>query len=252
VPAPAERQPAYALHRRAYRETSAIVDLLTVDFGRVSGVVRGVRGAARRSRPIDPFCELAVSWRGRGQLVNILRCEPVASQALSGERLFCGLYVNELLVKTLSQEEPVPALFQHYREVLSALHAEDASAADVEGALRNFERRLLEELGYGLNFDADVRSGRAIAASRCYEVVAGEGFVERQQGARSQRDGAPLALRGQLVVAMANGDYRSADVRQVAKRVFRAALQQRLGHRRLAARALFQARNGNGRSVEHG
>lgn len=185
-------------------------------------------------------------------MLNILRWEPVASRQLSGERLFCGLYVNELLIKTLSQEDPVPALFQHYREVLSALHAKDTSAAGVEGALRNFERRLLEELGYGLTFDVDVRSGRPIAAANCYEVVPGEGFAERESGTRSQPDRAPLSVRGHQVAAMANGDYRAADVRQVAKRIFREALQQRLGHRRLAARALFQARNGNGQGVARG
>lgn len=248
MPPPAAEQPAFALHRRAYRETSAIVDLLTLDFGRVGGVLRGVRGAARRARPVHPFCELTVSWRGRGQLVNILGCELVASRQLSGERLFCGLYVNELLVKTLGPEEPVPALFQHYRDVLSALQAEGATA-DVEGALRNFERRLLDELGYGLTFDVDVHSGRPIAEAKCYEVVPGEGFAEANQ-ARSQHERAPWSVRGRQITAMANGDYRAADVRQVAKRVFREALQQRLGPRRLAARALFQARNGNG--AEHG
>jgi len=40
----AKDQPAYVLHRRAFRETSAIVELLTRDFGRVAAVVRGVKG----------------------------------------------------------------------------------------------------------------------------------------------------------------------------------------------------------------
>ena len=41
-------EPAYVLHVRAYRETSAIIDLLTLQHGRVSVVARGVRRRARR------------------------------------------------------------------------------------------------------------------------------------------------------------------------------------------------------------
>ncbi|MFZ1294720.1 MAG: recombination protein O N-terminal domain-containing protein, partial [Pseudomonadales bacterium] len=42
-----DRQPAFVLHRRAYRESSLLLDLLTRDFGRVGAVVRGARGAGR-------------------------------------------------------------------------------------------------------------------------------------------------------------------------------------------------------------
>ncbi|MYA16376.1 MAG: hypothetical protein F4Z28_06165, partial [Gammaproteobacteria bacterium] len=35
---PADRQPAFVLHRRAYRESSALVELLTRDFGIVGAV----------------------------------------------------------------------------------------------------------------------------------------------------------------------------------------------------------------------
>ena len=34
------RQPAYLLHARAYRETSAIIEMLSLDHGRVAGVAR--------------------------------------------------------------------------------------------------------------------------------------------------------------------------------------------------------------------
>ena len=241
------------LHQRAFRETSVVVDLLTHDFGRISGVVRAAKSTGRRTRQIDPFCELAVTWRGRGQLVNVLHCEPVTSCRLAGERLFCGLYLNELLVKTLSQEEPVAALFQHYRETLSALHADDhSSAAGIEGSLRNFERRLLEELGYGMMFDVDVRSGRPITPESNYAVVPGEGFTEFDNAAGSRDGSSALLVSAQQIEAMASGDYSDVNVRRTAKRVFRQALQKRLGHRRLATRALFQARSDSSRDIDHG
>ena len=236
---PADRQPAFILHRRAFRETSAIVDFLSRDHGRVSGVARGVKGARRRTLHVEPFTEVAVTWRGRGQLVNVLRSELVAANHLTGDALFAGLYVNELLVKTLSQDEPVTALFRRYRETLASL----TQGAELEPALRTFERHLLEELGYGLAFDIDISNGRPIDHHRAYGVVAGEGFRELGHGAEgTARRRAPLVLTGRQIAAIGAGDYRDNTVRQAAKRIFRHALELRFSGRRLASRSLFAAR----------
>lgn len=250
----AERQPAHVLHRRPFRETSVIVELLTRDHGRVSGVVRGARGTGRRARPIEPFSEVVVAWRGRGELVNVLRHESVAVRRLAGERLFAGLYVNELLVKMLGRGDPVGAIFAHYAAVLSAL----AEGDDTASVLRSFERVLLDELGYGLAFDIDVRNGRPIDRRRRYDVVVGEGFQEcaaprNGSSARSGGNGGngdefghergePLTLSGSAIAAIDMGDYSDRSVRRAAKHVFRSALELRLGGRRLATRNLFGAR----------
>lgn len=231
---PADRQPAYVLHRRAFRETSAIVELLTRDYGRVGGVVRGVK-RPRGGHHIEPFGELAASWRGRGQLVNVLRTEPLAPRRLTGDALFAGLYLNELLMRTLSHQEPVAALFRRYAEALTQLAAGDA----IEPALRVFERRLLEELGYGLAFDVDIDSRQPIDSAKEYLVVEGEGF-------REAIGGSPFAgewkVTGAQIAAVRADDYREADVRLAAKRVFRRALEMRLGGKSLATRQLFGAR----------
>ena len=230
MPKPAEGQPAYVLHRRSFRETSLIVDLLCRDCGRVGGVVRGARSRSRRATPMEPFRHLAVTWRGRGQLVNVYGSEHLGSHRLAGDRLFAGLYLNELLVKTLSPEEPVPRLFHHYRQALSAL----ADGAELEPRLRIFERHLLDELGYGLSFDVDVASGRAIEPDATYQLVPGEGF-------RTANGAATIHLNGRQIAAIAAGDYREHAVRQAAKRVFRQALGRRL-RGTLATRALFAGR----------
>lgn len=247
MPRPAERQPAHVLHRRPYRETSVIVELLTQDFGRVSGVVRGARGGASH---LEPFSEVVVTWRGRGQMVTVLRWESKAVPRLSGDCLFAGLYVNELLVKTLGHDEPVAALFAHYREALAGLLA----CNDIAPVLRTFERRLLDELGYGLAFDVDVRSGRPIDRGSRYDIVVGEGFRERAANAArvprsSGRNGSgPLVLTGSEISAIAVGDYRSNTVRRAAKQIFGRALELRLGGRRLATRSLLGARPAGART----
>lgn len=243
---PAERQPAHVLHRRPFRETSVIVELLTRDHGLVGGVVRGARGAGRRARPIEPFSEVVVAWRGRGELVTVLRHESVAVRRLSGERLFAGLYVNELLVKMLGRGDPVGRLFHRYADAVSALVDGD----DMAGVLRSFERALLDELGYGLAFDIDVRNGQPIDRGRRYDVVIGEGFRECAAPCANgsefdARRDEPLTLSGSEIAAIDVGDYSDRRIRRAAKHVFRSALELRLGGRSLATRRLFGARAGS-------
>ena len=256
---PADRQPAYVLHRRAFRETSAIVELLTRDYGRVGGVLRGAKRRRRGAHPIEPFVQLAVTWRGRGQLVNVFgvepsageregpaprRKEPLALRRLAGDALFAGLYLNEVLMHTLSRQEPAPALFAHYGEALAEL----ASGDDLEPALRRFERRLLEELGYGLAFDVDIANGRPIDRGKEYLVVAGEGFREFAANGTAAAgsilaNGRAWRLTGAQIAAVGADDYRDGDVRLAAKRVFRRALEMRLDGKSLATRELFGARD---------
>ena len=99
-------QPAYVLHSRAYRENSALVDFLTPQ-GRLRAVLRSARGKA--GTLARPFVPLEVEFRGRGELKNVGRMESAGiSTWLSGEALFSGLYLNELLIRLLPAEDPLP------------------------------------------------------------------------------------------------------------------------------------------------
>lgn len=252
---PADRQPAYVLHRRAYRESSALVELLTRDFGLVGAVMRGAKRSPLSARDLEPFGQVAVSWRGRGQLVTLLRTETVVRRNLSGDALFAGLYINELLVKTLGRGEPVSGLFGSYDAAIASLAqarsstVEPASRSrppnDVEGGsgfalepiLRTFERRLLDELGYGIAFDVDIGSGRPIERSRRYRVVDGEGFREVD----AQEAASTCVFDGSQIAAIDAGDYTDLAVLQGAKQILRRAIAVRLGGRPLATRRLFAA-----------
>lgn len=236
---PADRQPAFVLHRRAFRESSVLVELLTRDFGRVGGVVRGARGSRGRRPEIEPFGELAVTWRGRGELVTVTRSESVRPRRLTGDVLFAGLYVNELLVKTLGREEPVGSVFQRYEDTLSGMQ----TRADIEPALRTFERHLLDELGYGIAFDFDVHNGKPIEQKKNYRMVDGEGFreVETSDAAPVPHGSGPLVLSGGQIAAIARSEFADHSVRRAAKQVLRQAIALRLGGRPLTTRRLFAA-----------
>ncbi len=99
-------EPAYVLHVRAYRETSAIIDLLTLQHGRVSVVARGVR-RARGGQP-HPFGRLSVGCSGRGQLLTLAGYDSISHRWLTGDALYAGLYLNELLLRLLRDDDPHP------------------------------------------------------------------------------------------------------------------------------------------------
>ena len=227
--APAQRQPAYVLHRRAYRETSSIVDFLTLAHGRVAAVAAGTRGGGRRVRLVEPFSRLEVAWRGRGRLVTVTACETVHRWRLAGRRLFAGLYLNELMMRALPLEESVAELFRVYEAALAALESEE----DLEPTLRVFEKCLLREIGYGLTFDIEAAEGAAVRDDGVYEFVEGEGFLPARAGMSGTWPGGVLK-------AIAHDRYDEDEVRRAAKAILRRALKPHLGDRPLAARELFR------------
>lgn len=219
-------QPAYVLHSRAYRESSALVDFLTPQ-GRLRAVLRSARGKA--GTLARPFVPLEVEFRGRGELKNVGRMESAGiSLWLNGDALFSGLYLNELLIRLLPAEDPLPVVFDHYAATLQAL----AAGRALEPLLRSFEWRLLDELGYGFALDVDI-NGNPLAAEGLYrlQVDAGLERVELFQ---------PGLFKGQELLAMAEADWTAPGALSAAKRLMRQALAVHLGGRPLVSRELFR------------
>ena len=229
-----ELQPAYVLHTREYRDSSLLVELLTPDYGRVSAVVRGARGSGksvqRKRGAVRPFVPLLVSWSGNADLKSLQQIEAVAPDTLlQGKRLYSALYVNELLVRLLQHYEEQLELFSRYQQTLSSLEGEQP----VDVVLRQFELQLMQLLGYGVNLELDSR-GKPLIASDYYRYYPDQGFIP-DVGADSSE---VHCFRGSTILALAAGDY-SDDVRRVAKRLCRLALQPHLGDKPLKSRELF-------------
>ena len=60
---------AFVLHSRPYREKSRLVELWTMEYGRISGVMR------QQVPPLFQPC--LVAWRGKNALKTIYHCECV-------------------------------------------------------------------------------------------------------------------------------------------------------------------------------
>lgn len=145
----ASQQPAYLLHALAYRETSLVVELWTRDYGKVSALAKGARRPHAALKPVLlGFQPLLVSLSGRSEVKTLTGAEWVGGHLPpQGEALFSAYYLNELLMRGMLRDDPHPALFDAYAVAMARL-ASGLAAAPV---VRQFELRLLTELGYGLN-----------------------------------------------------------------------------------------------------
>lgn len=114
-----EDEPAYVLEARPYRETSLLLELLTVHHGRLATVARGVRGGSRtavaRRAALEPFRRVRVAASGRGEVLSLGAIEadgPVLR--LTGAPVFSAWYVNELVLRLTGRGDPSPSLFHRY------------------------------------------------------------------------------------------------------------------------------------------
>ena len=209
-------EPAWILSVRPYRETSALVEAFARQSGRTGLVARGVRSARNRLRGVlQPFQPVLLSFSERGELGTLTAAEaggpPVA---LRGEAVFSGWYLNELVLRLLQRRDPHPQLFDYYAEALTALPEPGAAAA-----LRRFEKRLLGELGYGLQLPEPVERDRWYA-------------FDPESGLRLAEPG-PSNYRGESLRALAEETFDTDESLRDARRLMRAALRPHLGDRAL-------------------
>ena len=225
----------YVLHRRRYRETSLIVDFLTRDHGRVGAVARGaLRRNSKLGANLQPLVPLAIKLSGRTELLTLAQAEATgAALAIAGERLYCVLYVNELIVRLTAAHDPNRQLFDIYCATLAAL----ASGQPLQSLLRRFEKRLLDTLGLGLNLETAADSGRPLVSEREYKYVVERGPLPHDDDSRGVR------VRGSTLLALAHEhELAGADMLQ-ARALMRYVIDHHLDGRPLGSRKLFEAQS---------
>lgn len=227
-------EPAFVLHHHDYGETSLLLEMFTRHHGRLGLVAKGARRARSPLRAtLIPFQPLTIGFSGRGELPTLTAAEPSSpAPPFRGEILYCGLYLNELLLRLLHRHDPHEGLFQVYLATLDRL----ATAGQPEAVLRIFEKRLLEESGYGLVLDHDVINQSPLSADARYRYMPERGPVPASFG---NEDG--ILIRGSSLLALAREDLTDSTVLTETKRLLRSLLARQLGTKPLMSRRLFRS-----------
>lgn len=165
---------------RRHGESAAIIEVFTEAQGRHAGVVPG--GASRRMAPVlQPGAQLALVWRARlDDQLGTFAVEPLrgrAARVLADPPALAALAsVCALLAFALPERAPHPALYAASVALLDRI----AGAGDWPAAYLRWERRLLEEAGFGLDLSACAVTGAA----------EGLAFVSPRSGRAVSRAGA--------------------------------------------------------------
>ena len=142
---------AFVLKTQDYRDTSLLCSFYTRDFGKIRGIIKGIRDTrARFGSTLEPFSlnEILFYKRRKGgdlhqvTQIDLVDLFPDVRQDL--ERLAYASYFTDLLNELVEVEDPNPGIFDLMRESLLFL----SSGASPKRCARVFEVKLLEHLGF--------------------------------------------------------------------------------------------------------
>jgi DNA repair protein RecO (recombination protein O) len=133
-------------------------------------------------------------------------------------------------MKLTTRHDPLPALFDDYQATVEGLRR----GMPLEPALRVFEKRLLEALGYGLDLATQAQTGRPVEAGGYYHFRPAQGLFPTVAQAAG-------ALSGRSLISLANERLESARELEDSRRLLQAALAQCLEGRELTTRAVARA-----------
>jgi DNA repair protein RecO (recombination protein O) len=250
----------YVLHTYPYRETSLILQAWTEKHGRLGLVAKGARRPKSAQRAVlVPFQPLALDWFGRGELRTLKTAEPTApATPLAGQALLSAFYLNELLLKLTTRDDPHEGLFAAYDEAITALRAMSrvsvvpATAGTqsigpppargrqelVEPVLRRFELKLLQEVGYALELTREAGTHAPIVAEREYLYVVERGPIPAPEGGETPMNA--VRLRGLTLLELDRGHLEDAATVAQAKSLMRLLINHSLNGQELATRAMVR------------
>jgi DNA repair protein RecO (recombination protein O) len=214
-----------------------LLECFTPRQGRFPAIAKGVRSSNKgNGAQLQPFQPLLMRFAGRGEVKTLTAFEASAEPArLQGRILFCGFYLNELLMHLLGRSDPHERLFEVYTEALQQLRRSE----NPDRVLRWFEIELLNELGYGLLLEQEAETGVPIEPDERYHYELERGPV------RSPGNGATVGGRTLLQLAGRKEQELDRDGWREARELMRRVINHHLGGRVLKSRELFQLTSEN-------
>lgn len=225
----AEVYKAWFLRSRASGDTSLRTSFLTEELGIVEALYKGGR-SPKKKVCLQPFTPLWVSLNLHRDSFYVRHIESdTCGFSLSGQALFSGLYVNELLYLMHPPQESSSILFNTYVASLEALSLGGGRLV-IEPVLRRFERTLLTISGYSISFMHDAESGLVIQPNSYYQFIPGLGFVLSSSG-----------YSGAHLLALSEDNLKDSEVLAVAKQIMRTAIHHATDGKEIYSRKLFAA-----------
>ena len=227
-----QNEPSVLLHSRPYSESSLLVEIFSLNYGRLGLLAKGARRLKSRSRgQLNLFQPLLISWSGKGELPVLTGVETQGPlQELKGESVYCGFYLNELILKLVYRHDPHQSLFEKYLSAIQQL----IKSAHIESVLRVFEKNLLTELGYGLNLDCESNTRRPIDPEKTYSYILDHGPITASESQIGK-----LFIHGKTLIGLSDEILESKTVLRESKQLLRAVLKRQLDGKSLKSRQLM-------------
>ena len=158
----------FLIHARDYRETSSILNIFTSQGGIESLIFKGKHTNKDRFK-FSIFNEYSFTFNEKYSLPYLTKFELLNQYVFDKKYYLLGLYINELLYKTLKDGYDFDKVYVHYKEFLINLSDTDDSLGRL--ALL-FEKNLLQDLGYEISLSEN----ETIVNDKYYYYDYNEGF----------------------------------------------------------------------------
>jgi DNA repair protein RecO (recombination protein O) len=195
-------------------------------------IAKGARKLKSRWRgSLLPFQSLIAAWSGRGEVKTVTGIEGEGpSCVLRGKALYCGYYMNELVLRLLHRFDPHEDVFDNYANALALLSTEE----DQERVLRIFEKQLLRDLGYGMHLVRDADRGNPIDPGERYRYRPDAGPLQY-----SDTDHHGVSVHGATLLALEEEVEFDERTRRESKRLIRSVLDYHLDGQTLRTRIVY-------------
>lgn len=204
-----EAVPAYIIHSYPYKNSSLMLVCLT-PFGRMSVAAKSARGMKSKFKgQLQLFVPLVMNLK-EGRDIYFLNHAELADcpWMLSSESMLCAFYMNELLWHLMKGGQESLGIYQDYHQSLKNL---SENLVPNQVILRQFEKKLLDHLGYGVSWTHEAVTQLPIVPSRCYDFKSQQGFVDYSLSS---------GFKGESILAMHNDAISSEhlhDLKQIMR-----------------------------------
>jgi DNA repair protein RecO (recombination protein O) len=172
---PIHKTEAFILAKRDLRETSLLVNFYTRDFGKLSGVLKGIRAEPQKfasSMELFSHNEIVLYWKERSSFHLISQCDTKDNyENIRRDMLKSAAagVMMELVSGVMPLEDKNEEVFELIRQTLQVLEGNDQT----EKLLLIFKIKLLSLSGFEPHFESCVCCGSKISREAKFSLARG-------------------------------------------------------------------------------